>query len=362
MSVPSSIAIPDRVAVLIIGGGVAGLSAANALLGQGVDVALVEAEDRLGGRVRRSGSVFPALVSGAEVVAALEQRLSSSGRAHVILGRSVTSMRRSMNGFEAELEPQHRDQGGSAARTSLRAAAVIITTGMEQVDAGLIPELGYPRIKDVVTSEGFEGLLGKGGLRRPSDGGPVRALAFVQCVGSRVQSRGVPYCSSVCCMNAMKWASAVRESDSSIETYVLYIDIRAHGKGYEDLYRRAREMGVRFIRGQPSMIHAVPGGTGILVCGENTLLKELYEIHVDLAVLSVGMRQRPETLALLEMLGVAMDGSGMPENPGWESGRTTTEGVFVAGCAEAPKDVRDSIAQGHAAAMAALEHLKGIQR
>ncbi|MCU0861613.1 MAG: FAD-dependent oxidoreductase [Methanomassiliicoccales archaeon] len=361
MSMTPASAIPDKAAVLIIGGGVAGLSAANALLGQGVDVALVEAEDRLGGRVRRSGSVFPVLVSGSEVVAAMEARLRSSHRAHVMLESRVLSARRSGKGFEAEVESDHRE-GGPVARASIRADAVIVATGMEAVDAGQIPELGYPRIKDVVTSEGFEGLVGKGVLRRPSDGEHVRALAFVQCVGSRVQSRGVPYCSSVCCMNAMKWASAVRESDPSIETYVLYIDIRAHGKGYEDLYRRAREKGVRFIRGQPSMIRPVPGGPGILVCGENTLLKELYEIPVDLGVLNVGMRQWPETLALLEMLGVGVDHAGMPLSPGWEGVRTNTEGVFVAGCAEAPKDVRDSMAQGHAAAMAALEHLQGVQR
>ncbi len=195
-------------------------------------------------------------------------------------------------------------------------------------------------------------------MTRPSDGDRVGAVAFVQCVGSRVEKRGVPYCSAVCCMNAIKNAIAVKDMDHSVQAYVLYIDIRTHGKGYEALYKRARERGVRFIRGQPSMVVKKPGTERLLVVGENTLLKELYEIPVDLVVLSVGLRQRQENLELFQMLGVATDEDGLLGGKvEMRSAVTSVPGVFVAGCVEAPKDARESIAQGEAAAVLASAYL-----
>jgi heterodisulfide reductase subunit A len=196
------------------------------------------------------------------------------------------------------------------------------------------------------------------GLRRPSDMEKVKSVAFVQCVGSRVETRGVPYCSAICCTNAIKNAIAAKEMDNSVDVFVLYIDIRTHGKGYEALYKAAREKGVRFIRGQPSMVVKKPGSERLLVVGENTLIKELYEIPVDLVVLSVGLRQSHGTDELLGMLEISTDRDGLiGEDSRFESTSTSAQGVFVAGCAEAPKDVRDSIAQGEAAALAATRYI-----
>ena len=342
--------------ILIIGGGVAGLATARALAREGIGFYLVERAKVLGGMVLGSRSVFPVMETGERVVAELVQGLEGCRCGEVMLDAEVISVRKDGGAFEAEVKVGTGERSGSGPQhRNLRAAALVVATGLEPVDASLIPELGYPALKDVVLSTSFGSLFSGDGLHRPSDGSKVRTVAFVQCVGSRVERRGVPYCSAVCCMNALKNAILVREIDDSIMTYVLYIDIRTHGKGYESLYRRAREKGVRFIRGQPSMIVSSPGSGRLLVVGENTLLKELYEIPADLVVLGVGLRQRQENLELLRDLGVELDPDALAGgSQEMESVRTSVPGIFLAGCVEAPKDVRESIAQGEAAAMSAI--------
>jgi len=312
----------------------------------------------LGGMLANVSAVFPSMDKGQDIVDVFLGELGNTEDFEAVVSAEVSLIRKVGRGFEVEMElkPLSRDKGCVQRRT-VDAGAIILAAGLEPIDASAIPELGYSRLANVVLSTSFDEVMEKG-LRRPSDGGDVRAVAFVQCVGSRVETRGVPYCSAICCMNAIKNAIAVKELDNTIEAYVLYIDIRMHGKGYEALYKRARERGVRFIRGQPSMVVRKPGSERLLVMGENTLIKELYEIPVDLLVLSVGLRQARGTAELLGMIGISADGDGLiGEDSRFESTSTSAHGVFVAGCAEAPKDARDSIAQGEAAALAASRYI-----
>jgi heterodisulfide reductase subunit A-like polyferredoxin len=241
----------------------------------------------------------------------------------------------------------------------LSTSVVIITTGMRLVDATRIPEFGLGKYPDVVTSERFEGMLASdGGLNRQSDGSPARTIAFIQCVGSRVEKRGVPYCSAVCCSEAIKQAMLARMADRSVSAYVLYIDVRTTGRGCEALYKRARQEGVRFVRGQPSMVLKRPGSEKLFVCGENTLASELYEISADLVVLSVGLELAEGTKKLLKGMGAELDIEGLPRHgEGAKTTSTTVPGLFVAGCAEAPKDAHMAIAQGSEAAVSAIEFL-----
>jgi heterodisulfide reductase subunit A len=344
--------------VLIVGGGIAGLAASLSLVDQGLQVELVERELRLGGRVARSAAVFPSMDKGQDIIDVFLGELGNTDDFEATLGAEVSFIRRHGRGFEVEMQllPKGGEKGCVQMRT-LNADAIIIATGLEPIDASAIPEFGYPKFVNVVLSTSFDEVMEKG-LRRPSDMEKVKSVAFVQCVGSRVETRGVPYCSAICCMNAIKNAIAAKEMDNSVDVFVLYIDIRTHGKGYEALYKAAREKGVRFIRGQPSMVVKKPGSERLLVVGENTLIKELYEIPVDLVVLSVGLRQSHGTDELLGMLEISTDRDGLiGEDSRFESTSTSAQGVFVAGCAEAPKDVRDSIAQGEAAALAATRYI-----
>lgn len=343
--------------VLVIGGGVAGMQAAIALATDGIEVLLLEKGSELGGRLLRSHRTYPSLSPAKGMVDRLREEVRAAPSITVLTGSKVVQLERGER-FSAEVEEA---SGKCLQRRVLEGDAIIVASGLEVVDAGQIPELGFGRFPDAVTSEQFQGMMRDSdvkGLLRPSDSRPVRTLVFIQCVGSRVEKRGVPYCSAVCCGNAIKDALLVREMDNSVLVYVLYIDIRTQAKGCEALYKKARERGVRFIRGQPSMVVRKAASNRLLVCGENTLLKELYEIPADLVVLSVGLELGQDTKELLLGLGVRMDVEGLPSTQESDSVSTSVPGVFVAGSCEAPKDVKDSLAQGSQAAQAAARYLR----
>jgi heterodisulfide reductase subunit A-like polyferredoxin len=142
-------------------------------------------------------------------------------------------------------------------------------------------------------------------------------------------------------------------------SYILYIDIRSHGKGYEDAYKDARRKGVTFIRGQPSLV--LDKEDKLLVCGENTLLKELYEIESELVVLSVGLRTPETNQMMFGAAGIDMNKDGLPvcENELLLAESSKMKGVFFAGSVEAPKDIRDTVLHSKACALAVTKYLKG---
>ncbi|MEM0449894.1 MAG: FAD-dependent oxidoreductase [Methanomassiliicoccales archaeon] len=349
---------PEKI-VLIVGAGVAGLSAARTLLKHNVKVIIVEKSNELGGKIRNIKEIFTLNKSGAELLESIKSEILSHSNVKLLLNSKIYSLKYiNEEDFEVEVHSYLGDENEKYTSRCFRVNAVILAMGLTSIDAQLIPEMGYKHLQDVVVSLEFEELFKQQNLKRLSDGGDVNSLAFVQCVGSRVESRGVPYCSSVCCMNTIKNALAIKKARPQITVYVFYIDIRTHGKCHEELYKEAREAGVLFIRGLPSLVLPNPGKSGALVCGENTLLGELYEIPVDLVVLSVGLRQHEESMRLFKMLNLPLDKCGFPLEKGGESECTMIDGIFMAGCVEAPKDVRDSILQGKAAATAALSYFK----
>ena len=195
----------------------------------------------------------------------------------------------------------------------------------------------HGRFPGVVTSPEFEALLSTW----ESEGRTGAAsVIFIQCVGSRVEKRGVPYCSNYCCMNAVKESIRLKRLDPQVQVHVLYIDIRTCGRGQEAAYKEARRLGVRFVRGQPALV--MEKGSMLLVCGENTILNELYEIQADLVVLNVGLRLSPETLRLAGQLGMALDEEGLLFGDDMMAGVAP---VLTVGCAESPKDVESCLEQ-----------------
>jgi heterodisulfide reductase subunit A-like polyferredoxin len=329
--------LPTGRKVMVVGGGVAGRAAAQALLDLGIQVILVE----------RSPS------SG---VADCD---SQDANLRVLTATRAVGAERN-GAFRIEVESV---QGGCRQSTIHEVDAVILTTGLVPIDAGLIPEFGWGRHGNVISAMQLDGMLSAGDIRRPSDGGPVETVVFVQCVGSRVEKRGVPYCSAVCCANAIDCAIKLKQLDPKIGVYILYIDIRTAGKGQEAQYKRARQLDVKFIRGQPALVAKRPGTEKLLVCGENTLLRELYEIPADLVVLGLGLREDPENLELFRSLGVEMDGEGLirtGDAPD-QAVATSAEGVFVAGSASAPMGVEEASAMGTQAAHAAAAYIDSLR-
>ena len=238
----------------------------------------------------------------------------------------------------------------------LDVGTIIVATGMDVYDPVVLPEYGYPTASNVITSLEFERLINAGGptggrLVRPSDMQIPKAVAFIQCVGSRSKTKGNPYCSNVCCMNTIKDALLIKEHWPDTKIYVFYIDIRAFGKTFEDLFRRAKEAGVIFVRGLPAEIVEDKKTHKLWLTGENTLENKLYRVNVDMAVLAVGLEtgENADKIQQLLRLSRTSDGFFMEAHPKLKPVDTPTGGVFLAGCAESPKDIKDSVTQASAA-------------
>lgn len=239
----------------------------------------------------------------------------------------------------------------------LEVGTIVVATGADVFDPTVLPNYGYGKLPNVITSLEFERLINAGGpsgghLIRPSDKKIPKRVAFVQCVGSRSAKSGRLYCSNVCCMNTIKDSLLIKEHWPETEIYVFYVDIRAYGKGFEDLYTRARNAGVVFIRGLPAQIVEDKKTHNVWLIGENTLRKEIYKINADMAILSIGLEARKdsETIQRLLTLSRNQDGFFLEAHPKLRPVDAATGGVFFAGCAESPKDIKDSVTQASAAA------------
>lgn len=221
--------------------------------------------------------------------------------------------------------------------------------------------LGYLKLPDVITSLELERMINASGptggnIRRLSDGKEPESIVFIQCVGSRDIPLSRPYCSCVCCMQAMKNAMLIREKHPEIEVTIFYMDVRAYGKGYEEYYERAKGAGVRFLRGMPSDVQADQNGSGLFFQVENTETGEIEVLYPGLVVLSVGIQPTDATSALAKKLGLALEETGFIRSvhDAMDTIGTVRPGIYVAGAAIAPKDIPDSVASGESAAMRAF--------
>lgn len=237
---------------------------------------------------------------------------------------------------------------------------IIIATGYELFDARRIPQYGYGRLDNVFTSFEFERMVTASGpteghiLLRDGKSEP-KSIAIVHCVGSRDQNYN-EYCSKVCCMYSLKFAHLVHEHLPGAEVFNFYIDMRTPGKGYEEFYHRLLKEGTHFIRGRVAEITdaaSLPGEEGKLVVQvENTLIGKQQRIPVDMVILSAGMEAQPDSDEVSKLFKMGCDFSGFfnERHPKLAPVATLTEGVFIAGACQGPKDIPDSVAQGGAAA------------
>ncbi len=241
---------------------------------------------------------------------------------------------------------------------TLKVGAVVVATGMDVYDPTVMDEYGYTRFENVITSMEFERLISAGGpteghFVRPTDMKTPKRIAFIQCVGSRSHSPvGNPYCSNICCMNTVKDSLLLKDHYSDTEISVFYIDIRAFGKGFEDLYVRSKQAGVQYIRGLPGEIFEDPKTKNLTMLVEDTVANTVVNHEFDLVVLSVGVIPRRDSGTVQKLLTLSRteDGFYMESHPKLKPVDAPTGGVYFAGCAEFPKDVKDSVTQASAAA------------
>jgi heterodisulfide reductase subunit A len=251
--------------------------------------------------------------------------------------------------------PEAVDFNQKAQTVEFDVGAIIVATGYHPFDAARKPEYGYKRVRNVITSMELEQMLNSPGpthgqVVRPSDGQPAKRVAFIQCVGSRDETVGNPYCSRVCCMTAIKNSGHIKDRDPETKVSVHYIDIRAGGENYEEYYIRNQEKGVEFIRGRVASVKEVDSEA--VITYEDTMTGEIVDETVDLVVLSVGLEANNDANNIISNLNLTRrpDRFIQVAHPKMRPVDTHTRGVFVAGCASGPKEIQVSIAQGIAAA------------
>jgi quinone-modifying oxidoreductase, subunit QmoB len=381
-------------AILVVGGGPAGMAAALAAARAGHFVFLVERDDALGGRLREFGRLFPSespYPAFAPVDLPVRVReIVQESLVSVHLGTRIERIDGSPGQFHVTLL-------GPDGPGHVRVGAIVQATGWRPYDATRLGHLGYGHSLDVVTNLELEKLLSKGPLLRPSDGGPARRVAFVQCAGSR-DAEHLATCSGVCCRTTLKQALWLRELDPEAEAYVFYKDIRTPGTG-EDYYRRAQEdPGIFFAKGEVRGVSASMGQALSLTINDS-LLGASVEVEADLVVLATGMvpvaadseaiRKLCDARAVIakDEIGLQLDAARQavvdlsvhegteilhlgyrqgPDLPLLEAGypdahficfpyETRRTGVYVAGCARTPADIESSRADGEGAALKAIQ-------
>lgn len=236
--------------------------------------------------------------------------------------------------------------------------AVILATGFKSFDASRIREYGYGRFPDVLTAEEFERMNcasgPTGGRILKANGEEPKAVGIIHCVGSRDKHYN-PYCSRVCCMYALKFAHLIKEKCGA-EVYNFYIDMRCFGKGYEEFYNRLLEEGVRFVRGRAAVVSDFPLNEQevgkLIIRVEDTLIGQVRRIPVDMVVLCTGLEPQPDAAEIARMFHISCASGGffMERHPKLAPVSTPTDGIYIAGACQGPKDIPDTVAQASGAA------------
>ena len=243
----------------------------------------------------------------------------------------------------------------------VKVGTIIVATGWDLYDPTELKQYGYGRYPNVITGFQMERLLSSfgpviGKPVRPSDLKEPHSIAFLQCVGSRnFREGGNQYCSRVCCMYATKQARQYKEKHPDADIYIFYMDIRAFGKGYEEFYESAgRNYGINYVRGRIAEV-IEDDNHNVIIRAEDTLLQQPIELTVDLFVLSCGLEPRADADVITSLLRIqrSADGFFLEAHPKLRPVDTLTEGIFIAGVAQGPKDIPDAVAQAKGAASSA---------
>ena len=336
---------------LVIGGGVTGMQVSVLLAQLGVHALLVERSPHLGGRVPLLATTFPFFTengfrNGKEFAADLEREVRSAERVDVRVGTELVRLEGEFPRFTAHLSD------GAAKVVS----TVVVCTGFEPFDPAELPEYGYGVYRNVVTASELEWLLNplgpnRGIPRRPSDEQPVQRLAIVFCVGSRNRRLGAPFCSRICCSYSTKQALAFLRANPKGSVHCFYMDVRTYDRGFEEMYAKAQENSVRYVRGRVSSCKELADAT-ILLRAENTLLQRPFTGEFDLVSLATGMRPCHGAQQLATALGIEQARDGFFSCRTWfrYPNDSTRPGVFLAGCATGMKPIKNCMTDAAAAA------------
>ncbi|MEJ2240538.1 MAG: hydrogenase iron-sulfur subunit [Candidatus Bathyarchaeota archaeon] len=246
---------------------------------------------------------------------------------------------------------------------TLNVGSIVVATGFKEFDSSAIKEYHYDQYPDVITNLELARMIDNfgptnGNIIRPSDSKPAKKIVFIQCAGSR-DRRYNPYCSSICCMISLKNASLIKESNPDSEITICYIDIRTTGREHEYYYEKARELGIKFVKGRPTEIYADEEKGKLIVDVEDALLNRFLDLEADLVVLATAMVPPEGTQKLAELLGIELNDDGFFKeyNAKLRPTETKQRGTYLCGAATFPKDAPTASLHAHSAAMKAAKFL-----
>lgn len=350
-----SIAVEMNPNVLVVGGGIAGMTAALELADAGNTVYLVEKEDHLGGNVARVDLTAPYYYSARDLLTERISRTTNHKNIQLHLNSRLSKLSGFVGNFTATIGKNNGTAGNNGMSEDVQIGNVAICTGYKEFDATKITHYGYGKLPEVITSFELESML-KAGKVETKSGKTPKYVAIIHCVGSRNKEFHT-YCSRVCCMTALKYAHEIKSALPDCYVSDVYIDMHAFGKGHEDFYRQSSKAKTLFLMydkdNRPVIHKAGPkDDCEMLIEVHERLSGEHIEIPADLVVLMVGMEAREDAHEVAHLTNISQDKDGwfIESHPKLEPVATTTDGVFIAGTCVAPKDIPDTVAQARAAA------------
>jgi heterodisulfide reductase subunit A len=332
--------------VIIIGGGISGLTAAGILAENGLKVTLIERNDQLGGHVATWNRLFPDRRKASDVIDFLKAGLKD---VKIISGTSVSRIINDENSFSILTDNAPPITGN----------ALVIATGFDIFNARKKEEYGYGIYNNVITSAELEEMFNKGDGILTAGGKIPGRIGIIHCVGSRDEKVGNLYCSKVCCVTGVKQAIELKELYPASEVYCFYMDLRMFDRHFEELYYEAQQKwGVNFIRGRLSECAENANGS-IVVKTEDTLTGKPLKMNVDLLILLVGFIPCEGTKKIAGMLGLKTGDDGFINSADGHTRDNSCEipGVFLAGALKGPSSVSSAIADARAAAIQVIGYL-----
>ncbi len=270
--------------ILVVGGGITGMSSALDASKAGYEVVLVEKEAELGGWMSKLYKKYPNEAPYTEIqdtgISSVIEEVNSSDKIKVLTGAMIEKTAGAPGMFDITV-----NQNGSS--ETLRVGSIVEATGWQPYDPSNLGHLGYGKLANVVTNVDIEQMAKEDKFARPSDGKEVKSVAFIQCAGSRDENH-LAYCSSHCCLTSLKQANYIREKDKDVNVYIIYKDMRTPGQS-EIYYKNAQQDdGIFLTKGEIAGVSEGPGN-GILIDVDNTLIEEKIQIEADMVVLATGM-------------------------------------------------------------------------
>lgn len=334
--------------VVVIGGGVAGLEAAGWLSKAGIEVSVIEKDNKTGGHLNNWYKLFPDRRKSSEVKEYLDS-ISINDGIKLLTDTTIEKFEKNRNNFSIITNKGKE----------LTADAVVVATGFDLFKSARKEEYGYGIYENVITSADLEEMFRKGDITL-NNGKVPKAIGIVHCVGSRDEKVGNLYCSKLCCVTAVKQAIEIREHLPESKVFCFYMDMRMGGAHYEELYREAQEdWGVNFIRGKVSEAgEAIDHKLVIKV--EDTLAGRPLKMELDMLVLMAGMEMSEggRKIAVMGGLKTGENRFFAANDHHFGSNMSNINGVFYAGTCTAPMNITETISHARAAVSEVTDYLK----